>query len=185
MIKTHNKMNVLEQDKSVIQNMLHSWHKKTNIKCPTCKSSLFLFDGTPYFSSVRIINEIVQIHHSTCLSSIGNCGKALFFCLSCGSQSSHTSGRLQDRGCKCVRVNNNKAKNKSSEQNPAEESVMSNNDHVGYEVADNNYEPASEQWGDSEVNSTMGNIMNPTEDSGVRNNHHLGYEEHGRTWKLK
>ena len=62
---------------------------------------------------------------------------------------------------------------------------MSNNDHVGYEVDDNNYEPASEQWGDSEVNATMGNVMNPTEDSGVCNNHHLGYEEHGGTGKLK
>ena len=60
MMKNCNQMNVLEQDKSVIQNILHSWHKKRNIKCPTCKSSLFLFDGTPYFSSVRIINEMYK-----------------------------------------------------------------------------------------------------------------------------
>jgi hypothetical protein len=32
------------------------------------------------------------------------------------------------------------------EKNPAEDHVVSNNDHVGYEV-DNTYEPASEQWG--------------------------------------
>ena len=110
-------MNVVECDKSGIQNLLHSWHKKKNIKCPTCKASIFLFDGiTPCFSSVRIINEIVQIHHSPCQSSIGNCGKALFFCLSCGSQSSHTLGRLQDRGCKCVGVYNNKSKKSHSKK---------------------------------------------------------------------
>ena len=94
------KMNSEEQNE--IQNWLHSWHKKKNIKCPSCKSPLFHFDGRPYFSSAHIVNESVVLHHSPCTSSIGNCGKVLFFCLSCGSQSSHTSGRLQDKGCKCV-----------------------------------------------------------------------------------
>ena len=106
-------MNSEEQNE--IQNRLFSWHKKKNIKCPSCKSPLFHFDGRPYFSSAHIVNEIVVLHHSPCPSSIGNCGKALFFCLSCGSQSSHTSGRLQDKGCKCVRRNDN---NKVSEDHP-------------------------------------------------------------------
>ena len=94
------KMNSEEQNE--IQNRLFSWHKKKNIKCPSCKSPLFHSDGRPYFSSAHIVNEIVVLHHSPCTSSIGNCGKALFFCLSCGSQSSHMSGRLQDKGCKCT-----------------------------------------------------------------------------------
>ena len=98
-IVTIQKMNSEEQNK--IQNQLHSWHKK-KIKCPSCKSSLFHFDGSPYFSSAHIVNEIMVIRHSPCLSSIGNCGKLLFFCLSSGCQSLHTSGRLQDKGCKCV-----------------------------------------------------------------------------------
>jgi len=55
--------------------------------------------------------------------------------------------------------------------------VVSNNDHVIYEV-DNTDEPASEQWGDSEVNTTMSKAMNLTEDCGVSKNHHLGYGEH-------
>jgi hypothetical protein len=98
-----------------------------------------------------MITEIVQIHQSSCQSSIRNCKKALFFCLSCGSQSqsSHTLGRLQERGCKHVRVKNNKSKKSPSKKNPAEESVMRYNDNVGYEV-DNTHEPASEQWRDSE-----------------------------------
>ena len=95
------KMNSEEQNE--IQNRLFSWHKKKNIKCPSCKSPLFHSDRRPYFSSAHVVNKIVVLHHSPCTSSIGNCGKALFFCLSCGSQSSHTSGRLQDKGCKCVR----------------------------------------------------------------------------------
>ncbi len=95
---TQYNMNFDEQDN--IQNQMQSWHRKKNIKCPSCKSSLFHFDGMPFFSSVRIINDIVLIHHSQCQSSIGMCGKALYFCLSCGSQSLHTSGRLQDKGCK-------------------------------------------------------------------------------------
>ncbi len=98
-------MDEVQQDKSVLQNLLKAWHKKKNIRCPTCKASLFHFDETPYFSSVFIKYEIVLIHHSPCPSSIGNCGRGLFFCLSCGGQSSHTLGRLQDRGCKCVEVN--------------------------------------------------------------------------------
>ena len=95
---THYNMNFNEQDN--IQNQLQSLNQKKNIQCPGYKSSLFHFDGMPFFSSVRIINDIVLIHHSQCQSSIGMCGKALYFCLSCGSQSSHTSGRLQDTGCK-------------------------------------------------------------------------------------
>ena len=91
-------MNFDEQDN--IQNQLQSWHWKKNIKCPSCKSSLFHFDRMPFFSSVRIINDIVLIHHSQCQSSIGMCRKALYFCFSCGSQSLNTSGRLQDKGCK-------------------------------------------------------------------------------------
>lgn len=96
-------MDEVQQDKSV--NLLKTWHKKKNIRCPTCKASLFHFDGTPYFSLARIKYEIVLIHHSPCPLPIGNIGRGLFFCLSCGGQSSHTLGRLQDRGCKCVEVN--------------------------------------------------------------------------------
>jgi hypothetical protein len=79
---TH-RMNVVEKDKSVIRDLLHAWHKKKNIKCPTCKTKtcVFQYDGTPYFSSVLVKYEIVLIHHSPCPSSIGNCGKGLFFCL--------------------------------------------------------------------------------------------------------
>ena len=52
---TQYNMNFDEQDK--IQNQLQSWHQKKNIKCPSCKSFLFHFDQTPFFSSVRIITE--------------------------------------------------------------------------------------------------------------------------------
>ena len=100
-----NAMDELQQDKSGIQHLLKAWHKKKNIKCPSCKASLFHIDGTSCFSSARVKYEIVLIHHSPCPLSIGNCGKGLFFCLSCGGQSLHTLGRLQDRGCKCVEVN--------------------------------------------------------------------------------
>ena len=136
---------------------MHSWHKKKNILYPTCKAYLFHFDGTPCFSSVCIINEIVQIHHSPCQSSIGNCGKALYFCLSCGGQSPHMLGRLQDRGSKCVRVYNNKSKKSPSKKNPVEESVVSNNDHVRYEV-DNTHEPASEQLGTQKLMPQLGGL---------------------------
>jgi len=70
-------MNSEEQNE--IQNRLFSWHKKKNIKCPSCKSPLFHFDGRPYFSSAHIVNEIVVLHHSPCTSSIGNCGKDFSF----------------------------------------------------------------------------------------------------------
>ena len=53
---------------------------------------------------------------------------------------------------------------------------MNNNDIVAFEV-DNTYEPASKQWGGSEVNAKMSNGMNPPEDS-RNDNHHFGYEEH-------
>jgi hypothetical protein len=102
-LKYKNEFGGVEQDTTSFTLL----HKKKNIKRPSCKSSLFHFDGRPFFSSAHIVNEIVVLHHSPCPSSIGNCGKALFFCLSCGSQSSHTSGRLQDKGCKCVRRNDN------------------------------------------------------------------------------
>ena len=108
-------------------------------------SSLFHFDGMPFFSSVRIINDIVLIHHSPCQSSIGKCGKALYFCLSCGSQSSHTSGRLQDKGCK--------ARKCPSVNNPSKDIVESSKDCVGYQL-NNSYQ------------SAMGAEQNKTEDSG-------------------
>ncbi len=91
------------------------------------------------------------IHHTPCPSSIGNCGKGLFFCLSCGSQSSHTFGRLQDRGCKCVGVKKNTAKKSLNQQIPINDSAASNNDDVGY-------------LGDSNVVSD-GNRKHPTEAS--------------------
>ena len=72
-------MNVVEQDKSVTQDLLHAWHRKKNIKCPNRKTCVFQYDGTPYFSSVRVKYEIVLIHHSPCPSSVGNYGKGLFF----------------------------------------------------------------------------------------------------------
>ena len=107
-------MDEVQQDESV--NLLKTWHKKKNIRCPTCKASLFHFDGAPYFSLSRIKYEIVLIHHSPCPMSIGNIGRGLFFCLSCGGQSSHTLGRLQDRGCKCVEVNCIEEKNSPSQR---------------------------------------------------------------------
>ena len=109
-------MDEVQQDKSVIQNLLKAWHKKKNIRCPTCKASLFHFDRTPYFSSVHIKYKIILIHHSPCPLSIGNCGRGLFYCLSCGGQSSHTLGRLQDRGCKCVEVNLSEEKSSPSQK---------------------------------------------------------------------
>jgi len=112
----HNAMDKLQQDKSGIQHLLKAWHKKKNIKCPSCKASLFCIDGTSCFSSARVKYEIVLIHHSPCPLSIGNCGRGLFFCLSCGGQSSHTLGRLQDRGCKCIEVNADKSKKSSSQK---------------------------------------------------------------------
>ena len=76
-------MNVVQPDNSVIRDLLYAWHKKKSIKCPTCKTCVFQYDGTPDFSSVRVKYEIVLIHHSPCPSSVGNCGKGLFFCLFC------------------------------------------------------------------------------------------------------
>ena len=115
-------------------------HKKKHIKCPTCKTCLFQYDGTPHFSSVWVKYEIVLIHHSPCPSAIGNCGKGLFFCLSCGGRSSHTFGRLQDRGCKCVGVNNNKAKKYLNQQILTNDSAANNNDDVRY-LGDSGKEP--------------------------------------------
>jgi hypothetical protein len=93
----------------------------------------------------------VLIHHSPCLSSIGNCGKGLFFCLSCDGQSSHTIWRLRDRGCKCDGVNKNKDKKSLNQQIRTNDSAASNNDDVGY-------------LGDSNAASNC-NRKNPTEDS--------------------
>lgn len=67
--------------------------------------------------------------------------------------------------------------------NPAEDSMVSKNDHVGYEV-DNTHESASEQWRDTEVNKTKVHEIDPTEGRGVSNNHHLVCEEYGGTGKL-
>ena len=72
---TQYNMNFDEQDNT--QNQFQSWHRKKNIKCPSCKSSLFHFDRMSFFSSVRIINDIVLIHHSQCQSSIVMCRKDL------------------------------------------------------------------------------------------------------------
>ena len=72
-------MNVVQPDKAVTGDLLHTWHKKTNIKRPTFNTCLFQYDGTPDFSSQRVKYEIVLIHHSPCPSSIGNCRKGLFF----------------------------------------------------------------------------------------------------------
>ena len=83
-------MDVVYQGISGKQNQLYCWDKKKNIECPTCKESIFQFDESLQFSSVPVTNEIVQSHHKPCPSSVGNCGKAIFFCLSCGSHSSHT-----------------------------------------------------------------------------------------------
>ena len=146
-------MNFDEQDN--IQNQLQSWHRKKNIKCPSCKSSLFHFDGMPFFSSVRIINDIVLIHHSPCQSSIGKCGKALYFCLSCGSQSSHTSGRLRDKGCKVRKC--------PSVKKPSKNIAESREDDVGCVLNNTNQSAISDE-------------QNKTEDTGAINNHILGSE---------
>ena len=147
-------MNFDEQD--TIQNQLQSWHEKKNIKCPSCKSCLFHFDRMPFFSSVRVINDILLIHHSPCQSSIGKCGKALYFCLSCGSQSSHTSGRLRDKGCmarKCPSV-----------KKPSKNIAESTEDNV-----------------DCVLNSTYQSVIsheqNKTEDTGAINNYIFGSED--------
>jgi len=117
---------------------------------PTCKTRVFQYDRTPDFSSVQVKYEIVLILHSPCPSSIGNCGKGLFFCLSCGRQSSHTFGRLLDRGCKCVGVNKNRDKKSFNQQILTNNSAVSNYDDVGLR----NSSAAS-----------VGNRKNPTEDS--------------------
>ena len=91
------------------------------------------------------------IHHSPCPSSIVNCGKGLFFCLTCGGQSSHTFGRQQDRGRKCVGVNKNKDKKSFNIQILTNNSVASNNDNIGY-------------LGDSSATND-GNRKNPTMES--------------------
>ena len=138
------------------------------------KESIFQLDGGPQLSSVPVTNKIVQIHHMPCPSSIENYGKAIFFCLSCGSHSSHTLGILKDRGCKCNVVTNTKAKR--SQLKPKEDGVVSNND-VGVE-GDNTYEPASEDIDQTEVKVTTSDEMNQTEGSNVGINHH-GYEDDG------
>ncbi len=58
-------MNVVQPDKSVMRDPLCAWHKKKHIKCPTCKTCVFQYDGTPDFSSVQVNYEIVLIitHH--------------------------------------------------------------------------------------------------------------------------
>jgi hypothetical protein len=125
-------MNAIQQDESVTHDLLHAWHKKKNIKCPTCKTCVFHFDGTPDFSFVRVKYEIELIHHSPCPSSVGKCGKGLFFCLSCGAQSSPTFGRIQDRGCKCVGVDKNKVKKSHNRQILTKDSAASSCEDVEY-----------------------------------------------------
>jgi hypothetical protein len=58
-----------------------------------------------------------------------------------------------------------KAKKSPSQKNPTEDNLVSNNDHVGYEV-DNTYEAASEQCGDSDVYVMFGIKMNPIDSTG-------------------
>jgi hypothetical protein len=105
----------------------------------------------------------VLIHQSPCPSSIGNCGKGLLSCLSCGAQSSNTSERLQDRGCKCVGVNKNKDKKSFNRQILTNDSAASNYDNNGY----------------LEDSSTANNSnrKNPTEDS-VSNSQNNPAEDH-------
>ena len=56
-------MNVVQLDKSVIRDLLYAWHKKKNIKCPTCKTCVFQYYGTPHSTSVQVKYEIVLITH--------------------------------------------------------------------------------------------------------------------------
>jgi hypothetical protein len=79
--------------------------------------------------------------------------------LSCGGQSSHTFGRLLDRGCKCVGVTKNKDKKSLNQQIQTNDRAASKNDDVGY-------------LGDSNVGSDV-NRKNPTEAcaSYSQNNH--------------
>ncbi len=161
-------MNFNEQDK--IQNQLQSWHQKKSIKCPSCKSSLFHFDRTPFFSFVHIINDIVLIHHSPCQSSIGKCGKALYFCLSCGSQSSHTSRRLRDKGCKVRKC--------PSVKKPSKNIAESTEDDVGC-VLNRTYQSAlSVEKNKTEDTGAINNHILESEmvDTGAINNHFLGRE---------
>ena len=68
----------------------------------------------------------------------------------------HTSGRLQDKGCK--------ARKCPSVKNPSKDIVESGKDGVGYKL-NNSYQ------------SAMGAEQNKTEDSGTINNHILGSED--------
>ena len=63
---------------------------------------------------------------------------------------------MKDRGCKCDVVNNTKAK--ASQLKPKEDGVVSNND-IGFEV-DNTYEPASENFDQTEVKVTTSATTN-------------------------
>ncbi len=70
----------------------------------------------------------------------------------------HTSGRLQDKGCK--------ARKCPSGKKPAKDIVESGKDGVGYKL-NNSYQ------------SAMGTEQNKTEDNGASNNHTLGCEDGG------
>jgi hypothetical protein len=72
------------------------------------------------------------------------------------SQSSHTSGRLQDKCCR--------ARKCPSVENPSKDIVESGKDDVGYKL-NNSYQSAT------------GAEQNKTEDRGASNNQILGYED--------
>ena len=115
------------------------------------------------------------IHHSPCPSSIGKCGKGLFFCLSCGGQSSYTFGRLLDRGCKCVGVNKIKDKKSLNQQTRTNPSAASNNDDIGY-LGDSNVVSDGNRKNPAEA-SVSYSQNNPTEDC-VASNDDVGCDFH-------
>ncbi|KAL3802045.1 hypothetical protein HJC23_010801 [Cyclotella cryptica] len=104
------------------------------------------------------------------------------------SQSSHTFGRLQDKGCKCVRRNdNNNVRKCCPETYPIWETGDSNvenyKDLVGYGLSAPSH-PDSGRRCNSQVDSTMDKETNPTEESGVSNEHLLGVEDGGE-WEVE
>jgi len=104
--------------------------------------------------------------------------KGPFFCLSCGAQSSHIFGRLQDRGCKCV-GDEKKTKKSLNQKVPTNNSAMSNNDDVGY-LGDSSVAGDGNKKNSAE-DSVSYSQTNPTEHCFTSNND-VGYEA-GNTYE--
>ncbi len=97
-----------------------------------------------------------------------------WFCLSCGSQSSHTFGRLLDRGCKCVGVTKDKDKKSRNQQIQMNNSAASNNDDIGY-LGDSNVVSNVNRKNPTDASASYSQ-NNPAEDHVLNNNDDVGYE---------